>query len=307
MATDAVTLREHGFAKTQRRDAWWAGPLVTALVLGGFVIYTTFRIFQNAYFQFGHGTEVAARACVSALADVLAAVGAAGLGAGVDFAGDVHSVDAGRVSADVLLLSQGVLPGVLFGSAGVRGGRAAGPICRARRGCCCFRIFIATFLYVALVFIVILGYDAIHSFIWPTADGGLTFGVSVGSLVLTTGTTLLALYTFSCHSLRHLVGGNVDCFSCVARRADAVQAVAGHDAAQRASHVLGVDEPVWRDACGFVCVDGGVGADYGYRACLCCDERRISSRKARSMRSSCNWIQSCRRVLRSASVAYING
>ena len=28
--------------------------------------------------------------------------------------------------------------------------------------------------------------------------------------------TLLALYTFSCHSLRHLVGGNVDCFSCVA-------------------------------------------------------------------------------------------
>jgi hypothetical protein len=26
---------------------------------------------------------------------------------------------------------------------------------------------------------------------------------------------LLALYTISCHSLRHLVGGNVDCFSCV--------------------------------------------------------------------------------------------
>ena len=72
------------------------------------------------------------------------------------------------------------------------------------------------FLYIALVFILILGYDAIHSFIWPTADGGRTFGVSVASLVLTPGTILLALYTFSCHSLRHLVGGNVDCFSCVA-------------------------------------------------------------------------------------------
>ena len=117
------------------------------------------------------------------------------------------------------------------------------------------------FLYIALVFIVILGYDAIHSFIWPTPDGGHTFGVSVGSLVLTTGATLLALYTFSCHSLRHLVGGNVDCFSCVRRRAGAVQDVARRDAAQRASHVLGLDEPVRRDARGFVCVDGGIGAD----------------------------------------------
>jgi hypothetical protein len=71
------------------------------------------------------------------------------------------------------------------------------------------------FLYIALVFIVILGYDAIESFRFPTGDGGHTFGMSVGSLVLTIGATLLALYTFGCHSLRHLVGGNVDCFSCV--------------------------------------------------------------------------------------------
>jgi hypothetical protein len=27
---------------------------------------------------------------------------------------------------------------------------------------------------------------------------------------------LLTLYTFSCHSLRHLAGGAVDCFSCSA-------------------------------------------------------------------------------------------
>jgi hypothetical protein len=40
--------------------------------------------------------------------------------------------------------------------------------------------------------------------------------MSVGTLVLAANVTLLSLYTFSCHSLRHLVGGNVDCFSCVA-------------------------------------------------------------------------------------------
>ena len=186
MATDAATLREDGFGETQRRDAWWAGPLVTALVLGGFVVYTTFRIFQNAYFHFGHGTDVFAGAFVFALADVLAAARAAQVGAGVDFAGDVHSVDAGRISIDLLLLSQGVLPGVLFGSAGVCGGRAAGSI-QGRDAPALVQNIHRYFLYIALVFIVILGYDAIESYIWPTANGGHTFGVSVGSLVLTTG------------------------------------------------------------------------------------------------------------------------
>src|SRR5262245_46074429 len=67
------------------------------------------------------------------------------------------------------------------------------------------------FLYFALVFLVILFIDFVHSLRWP--DG---FGVSIGSLVLLANVTLLSLYAFSCHSLRHLAGGNVDCFSCVA-------------------------------------------------------------------------------------------
>ena len=33
--------------------------------------------------------------------------------------------------------------------------------------------------------------------------------------MLTANITLLTLYTFSCHSLRHMIGGKVDCFSCV--------------------------------------------------------------------------------------------
>ena len=67
------------------------------------------------------------------------------------------------------------------------------------------------FLYLSLIFLVVLTLDAIHACIWP--DG---FGVSMGTLVLFANTSLLGLYTFSCHSLRHLIGGKVDCFSCVA-------------------------------------------------------------------------------------------
>jgi hypothetical protein len=66
------------------------------------------------------------------------------------------------------------------------------------------------FLYFALIFLIILWYDAIRAF-W--FDGH--FGVGMGSLVLVLNIVLLSLYTFSCHSLRHLVGGKVDCFSCV--------------------------------------------------------------------------------------------
>jgi hypothetical protein len=32
--------------------------------------------------------------------------------------------------------------------------------------------------------------------------------------VLLVNVILLSLYTFSCHSLRHLAGGKLDCFSC---------------------------------------------------------------------------------------------
>jgi hypothetical protein len=64
------------------------------------------------------------------------------------------------------------------------------------------------FLYIAILFIGLLSWDAIKAF-W-FADG---FGVGVGSLVLTLNVILLAGYTFGCHSLRHLVGGGRDCIS----------------------------------------------------------------------------------------------
>ena len=61
------------------------------------------------------------------------------------------------------------------------------------------------FLYLGLFFIVVLTYDAIQSFRFA---GG--FGVGVGSIVLTANTILLASYTLSCHSLRHILGGRKD-------------------------------------------------------------------------------------------------
>ena len=61
------------------------------------------------------------------------------------------------------------------------------------------------FLYLALMFLLVLAYDAFKAY-WFAGS----FGVRVGSLVLTLNVILLGGYTLGCHSLRHLVGGCID-------------------------------------------------------------------------------------------------
>jgi hypothetical protein len=65
------------------------------------------------------------------------------------------------------------------------------------------------FFYIALIFIACLWYDAIRAFFFP--DG---FGIGVGTVIMFINIVFLSTYTFSCHSLRHLIGGKLDCFSC---------------------------------------------------------------------------------------------
>lgn len=66
------------------------------------------------------------------------------------------------------------------------------------------------FLYGALLFVVLLWIGAVRGFHDP--DEG--WGIGLGSAVLVMNAFLLMMYTFSCHSLRHLLGGGLNCFSC---------------------------------------------------------------------------------------------
>jgi hypothetical protein len=59
------------------------------------------------------------------------------------------------------------------------------------------------------VFIFLLAFDVYKS--THFVDG---WGISVGTLVLLMNVLLLSMYTFGCHSWRHLIGGKLDCFSC---------------------------------------------------------------------------------------------
>ena len=68
----------------------------------------------------------------------------------------------------------------------------------------------------ALLLLVFLTKDAWNA-LWFESTAGTgdydQFGVSIGTLVLTINVVLLSLYTFGCHSLRHLVGGGLDILS----------------------------------------------------------------------------------------------
>jgi hypothetical protein len=63
--------------------------------------------------------------------------------------------------------------------------------------------------YVTFIQVLFLWYDAIVAF-----DFAGRFGVGVGSVLMIVNVVLLSGYTFGCHALRHLAGGEIDCFSC---------------------------------------------------------------------------------------------
>jgi len=64
-------------------------------------------------------------------------------------------------------------------------------------------------LYIALIYILILYYDAFHG-LFRNGE----FGFGVGSAMLLINPTLLAFYALGCHAFRHLIGGKEDCFTC---------------------------------------------------------------------------------------------
>src|SRR5262245_26101467 len=211
MAAGARAADRGGLGATERRDAWWVGPLATALGLSAFGVYATARAVMNAEYQVSRPDSAY---ILSPFYSPLIAV---------------PWLPAWLSPAFLILWAPGGfrLTCYYYRKAYYRAffldppacavGEARGKGYRGETRMFLFQNLHRYFLYFALIFLVILAIDVVHACIWPAAGGsGRTFGVSLATLVLAANVTLLSLYTFSCHSLRHLVGGNVDCFSCVA-------------------------------------------------------------------------------------------
>ncbi len=189
-----------GFGTTMRRDAWWLELIPVVIVLGGFSIYATVRAFEGAYYEWGPYLSP----FYSPLIDphhrwwpfspaILI------LGAPLGFRATCYYYRKAYYRAFFL-----DPPACAVGES--RPHRYSGET----RFPFILQNLHRYFLYLALIFLIILWYDAVRAF-WFEGR----FGIGVGSLVLLANIVLLSFYTFSCHSLRHIVGGKVDCFSCV--------------------------------------------------------------------------------------------
>ncbi|HKT48449.1 MAG TPA: hypothetical protein VJP87_13065 [Candidatus Acidoferrales bacterium] len=201
MGDTSVVKEIGGFGSTERRDAWWVEILPVVIVLGAFGAYATFRAFEGKFYEWGPYLSP----FYSPLIDpqhhwwpwspaILI------LGGPLSFRATCYYYRKAYYRAFFL-----DPPSCAVGEG--RGHKYTG---ETRFPFILQNLHRYAF-YLALVFLAFLWYDAIVAF-----DFNGTFGIGVGSLVLLINIILLSLYTFSCHSARHLAGGHMDCFSCTA-------------------------------------------------------------------------------------------
>jgi hypothetical protein len=198
MAGSPTLLPESRLGSTLRRDAWWVEIIPVIVLMGGFSIYATLRAFEGKYYEWGPYLSP----FYSPLIDPL------------------HHW--WKFSPALLILAGPLgfrATCYYYRKALYRAFLLDPPACavgeprRKYTGETAFPLILQNihryFFYLAFVFILFLWHDAVKAFFF---DGH--FGIGVGTLVLTVNVTLLSLYTCSCHSLRHLAGGKLDCFSC---------------------------------------------------------------------------------------------
>lgn len=205
-----------GFGMTARTDTWWARPLAVFVVLSGFIVYATWAAFQGDHYSAGP--------YLSPFYSPLL------------FGDPAHAWFGPQPAWWPMIIPFSPALLILWAPGGFRltcyyyrgayykSFWADPPACgvgeprKTYLGENSFPLILQNvhrfFLYLAVVFVFILLYDAWKA-MWfdDPATGSRNFGLGVGTIILTANALLLATYTFSCHSFRHLVGGFMDSLS----------------------------------------------------------------------------------------------
>ena len=193
--------------KTLRQDNWWLSPLVTFVIFTAFVVYATWRAFADKdYFSEPYLSPFYSPClgdCVKGSSDF-----------GQPFGGFPLSA-----ALIILIFPLGFrMTCYYYRKAYYRAFWFSPPACAVAEphtkytGETRLPLIINNihryFWYAAVVVGVILTYDVFLSL--EDADGG---HVGLGTLILATNVAFIWLYTLSCHSCRHAVGGRLRHFS----------------------------------------------------------------------------------------------
>ncbi len=202
-----LKLKRRSFGETKRNGAWWLPSLLTFIGLSAFVVYSTWAAFQGEHYSFGnylspfYSPEI--------------------------FGDSPHALLGAKPSWIPAWLPFSPALLILWAPAGFRFtcyyyrgayykafwadpvSCAVGEPRTGYRGERKFPLILQNihryFLYLALFFLIFLAYDAFNAYRFENG-----FGIGLGSIILTANVFFLGGYTFSCHSLRHLVGGRCD-------------------------------------------------------------------------------------------------
>jgi hypothetical protein len=234
MAHAEAAIKQTGFGRTMRPDAWWAQPVLIFVGLSTFIVYATWAALQGDHYFYGPYIS-------PFYSPVL-------------FGNSPHSWFGPKpgwwpgwlpFSAALLILWA---PGgfrltcYYYRGAYYKSFWADPPACTVGEprkkylGEKSFPLIMQNvhryFLYVAILFVGFLAWD-VWKAMWFTdpATGNQHFGLGLGTFILAVNVVLLGGYTFGCHSLRHLIGGVLDqisrsplrrqaylCSSCLNRR-----------------------------------------------------------------------------------------
>jgi len=198
MAEAAEAVAKQGLGATDRRDSWWLAPAAVATGLGIIGLYLFWAAAQNAHFRFG---------------PYLSPV----------YSPEVHP-SWWPISPAFLIL----LPPLFFRTTCYYYRKAyyraffwdppacaVGEVRRGYSGETKFPFVLQNMhrfaFYLAAFWLIFLWRD-----VWDAFHFDGRPGIGLGSLFILASTGTLTLYTVSCHSWRHLVGGKLDCFSCTA-------------------------------------------------------------------------------------------
>jgi hypothetical protein len=199
--------------RTLRTDRWWVSPLVTAIVLGAFIVYTAVRLFmRNDYWvaEYHYLTPLYSP-CLSASC----ARGSSHFGT---------LLPAFPLTLPLPILIFPILAGFrascyYYRKAGYRAFLLSPPGCAVAEpgakyaGETRFPLILQNlhryFFYLASALLLINTYDAVLAF-FPAYGG---FGVGLGSTILLVNVAMLWLYSLSCHACRHIFGGRLKHFS----------------------------------------------------------------------------------------------
>ncbi|MCH8904090.1 MAG: succinate dehydrogenase [Bacteroidetes bacterium] len=221
-------MKTSSFRSTFRTDKWWIEPLLILSGLAAFVLYASWAGYQGNYYWWSnheHGFGGYLSPFYSPLLWIKE-----GVEGGADIAHAWLGPWPGWWPNSILLPESPSLLILVFPlsirftcyyyrKAYYRAFAGSPPACavgaipqksyKGETGLMIFQNIHRYTLYIGIIFIFLLSYDAVLSFF----RGG-QFGIGVGSMVLLINPILLGSWTFGCHAFRHLVGGNSNCMSC---------------------------------------------------------------------------------------------